>query len=1040
MHSLLEQYQAAMLNKRDRASCGYKTAPIFSRRQVNFTPTASVTHLAASNNQLVLATANKQLLLIDLNTPNTPVEVDVMKETTGSRIQHVFLDPTGRHTLVSTLAQSGDLSAASLLHVMAPTSASTSSPSLFPLSSAGRCARVRQVTQMKGSLVTAVGWNVWSGRGPLGCSGSASSSTGPILLGTSVGDVFEMNLCADEKLFSRFEVYNKKLYEISDCHGICEIMYRRVAACGQTSIQRCCVLVATATRLYQFVGELGASVGQYDRSQLANVFTLTPGVPEQFHEIPSGWPMSRLSFFTPEGAKHALPSHFAWMTEPGVLYGELNFSCERVISDHATVQTTNPASDGTALSSSTDHQLIGDTFLISHSDPPTLSASSTASLPSIASEDTAAAAVMTRTVALTQFHVVSVSETRLTAVNTFSQLLVFEDNVNNESYGAVVGLARDPMSGVLWLAAERAVFRYTVADESRNVWQILVDKGMFAEARRCCQHNSEVFAKVLACHAEKCFDECRYSDSAEIFAESDCRLEEVALRFIAAQLCQPLRIFLRKRLDSFSVLSDSQRRHSLVLVLLWIVELFLGQLDSCSVGSDSFKHLQNQLVCFITEDFSHDIREQCKGPIYALMRSHGYSSMVAVLASKLHDFDLLIQYELKEGKINQVVSTLTSHPNPALVYRYVGELMAAAPALTIDLLISQAEQLSLQELVPQLLLSDKSPLQGIEIVRFLEHCGLVLKCSDAAVHNYLITLYVQHCSSDKLMNYLRSQGMERSRVQYSITHVLRQCNELRPLAAVFVLSVAGRLEEAVALALKHDMAVAIEIAKKSKANEEMKKRLWLIIAEHLVKHANGVKSVIELVSQCPLLSIEDVLPFFDDFDTIDEFKGAICHSLEAYNAQIASLRHEMDEVAQASDNLSAETADLWRRCTTIPADARCQICHRPLLTDSAFVFPCNHSFHRECLLSELSQRLDHSEREILIHWQSELSSLPQSDRRVSVDGAEYDDGSVNSRARAAQLRSNIDELVSSQCLFCGDYLIRDLDNILTNCSLVDEMK
>lgn len=59
--------------------------------------------------------------------------------------------------------------------------------------------------------------------------------------------------------------------------------------------------------------------------------------------------------------------------------------------------------------------------------------------------------------------------------------------------------------------------------------------------------------------------------------------------------------------------------------------------------------------------------------------------------------------------------------------------------------------------------------------------------------------------------------------------------------------------------------------------------------------------------------------------------------------------------------------------------------------------------------------------------QSELSSLPQSDRRVSVDGAEYDDGSVNSRARAAQLRSNIDELVSSQCLFCGDYLIRYFD-------------
>lgn len=35
-----------------------------------------------------------------------------------------------------------------------------------------------------------------------------------------------------------------------------------------------------------------------------------------------------------------------------------------------------------------------------------------------------------------------------------------------------------------------------------------------------------------------------------------------------------------------------------------------------------------------------------------------------------------------------------------------------------------------------------------------------------------------------------------------------------------------------------------------------------------------------------LLKIEDVLPFFPNFVTIDNFKDAICDSLEQYNKQV----------------------------------------------------------------------------------------------------------------------------------------------------------
>lgn len=47
-----------------------------------------------------------------------------------------------------------------------------------------------------------------------------------------------------------------------------------------------------------------------------------------------------------------------------------------------------------------------------------------------------------------------------------------------------------------------------------------------------------------------------------------------------------------------------------------------------------------------------------------------------------------------------------------------------------------------------------------------------------------------------------------------------------------------------------------------------------------------------------LLKIEDILPFFPDFVTIDNFKGAITDSLTRYNRQIDELKAEMDEATE----------------------------------------------------------------------------------------------------------------------------------------------
>jgi vacuolar protein sorting-associated protein 18 len=110
-------------------------------------------------------------------------------------------------------------------------------------------------------------------------------------------------------------------------------------------------------------------------------------------------------------------------------------------------------------------------------------------------------------------------------------------------------------------------------------------------------------------------------------------------------------------------------------------------------------------------------------------------------------------------------------------------------------------------------------------------------------------------------------------------------------------------------------------------------------------------SAMRFLEDTDLLSIEDVLPFFPDFVVIDDFKDEICGALENYSAHIETLRREMDDATRNADAIKADVAALQQRFVTIDATERCANCKLPLLPRNFYVFPCQHSFHADCLVS-----------------------------------------------------------------------------------------
>lgn len=110
----------------------------------------------------------------------------------------------------------------------------------------------------------------------------------------------------------------------------------------------------------------------------------------------------------------------------------------------------------------------------------------------------------------------------------------------------------------------------------------------------------------------------------------------------------------------------------------------------------------------------------------------------------------------------------------------------------------------------------------------------------------------------------------------------------------------------------------------------------------------------EFLSLTPLLSIEDILPFFPDFFIIDNFKSEICLALEGYASRIEELKSEMDEATRSAESIRKDMDRLGERFVTIEQDEKCGMCSKRLMERGCYVFPCRHGFHADCLIAEVS--------------------------------------------------------------------------------------
>lgn len=134
-------------------------------------------------------------------------------------------------------------------------------------------------------------------------------------------------------------------------------------------------------------------------------------------------------------------------------------------------------------------------------------------------------------------------------------------------------------------------------------------------------------------------------------------------------------------------------------------------------------------------------------------------------------------------------------------------------------------------------------------------------------------------------------------------------------------------------------------------------------------------SAMRFLDGTSVLKIEDILPFFPDFVVIDDFKDEICTALEGYSAQIDSLKSEMNDATRTAEMIKQDMVALQDRFFTVEPNDACAHCQLPLLTRQFYAFPCQHSFHADCLIGQVKEYLPTTSLRQIVHLQNELLRL-----------------------------------------------------------------
>ena len=356
--------------------------------------------------------------------------------------------------------------------------------------------------------------------------------------------------------------------------------------------------------------------------------------------------------------------------------------------------------------------------------------------------------------------------------------------------------------------------------------------------------------------------------------------------------------------------------------------------------------------------------------------------------------------------------------------------MKYEPKRSVEILIELAKQkkgqIDAKKLLPALMNVDQ--ISREEATKFEQFLIKEFKFKDKSLHN----LYLFHLSEadgeKNLIDYLKTQeNLPELNFdsEYALS-VFKQNGKIE--SQIFLYSLLKMHSEAVTLAIENkklDLA-KINAQKPEKYDEELSRKLWLQIAIFHIKSGN-VRDALNVMNESKLIKMEDLLPYFDEQDSISNFKEDICKALAGYKTTIDELNEELKESKASAEQVKSELKFVKERFIEIEGIQPCEVCNKAVMKKCFYVYPCSHAYHRECLLDMMLPLLRVKDYIKANKISQILEAISEKEGRPSNKKAKK---SEESKESLKDLYVKLDNILAPQCYCCSHQFIETIKDDL----------
>ncbi|CAJ0932013.1 unnamed protein product, partial [Mesorhabditis belari] len=941
------------------------------KRDLRLSSPVKLSHLRVCNGILLAAIGPSTILKLSVSNAEKPVEINLPNAPAGPSLAHLHLSPTGLHAIVSFLG----------------------GENYYIHTKTGNCFALK-----KRSVIMTVGWN-----GEI----QKDDETGPILVGTSRGGIYETSINSAGTITYFKEIKNSLVEKDTP---ISDIQLRMISDEDEKNSRWICFVSQTA-KLFSVVGFVDLPAMQTitkSATQFIGTSTLQSGwmvgmgpsgdAPEpvfaQLFNPKSLGSTSVLSAQSATPSKKAFlalypptdePKRFVWLSGSSYTIGRVDLSVENAkeaMIEEKTIQNFRlPRVEGNL------EEAVG--------------------------------------VALSEWHALIAFPSRITAVSLYSYATAYEDRIPIEM-GSIRGLTKDASSEYNWAFTETHSFKYRSNDEARYVWRVLLDKGDYAKAVVVARNRQTIdpsaFEWVLRRQADKYIQDKNYIAAAEILAHSSEPFETVVLRFLSTEEDRRtgLKTFLEKKLQQYQGAEDRIKREALTI---WLLEVQLEELaESRRSGGDTegdrTRQLTKQLQGFLTRKSVLEFVSTNRESVYKLIVSHADFDTQLYIANELK----VLKKQSAPDFFYKYAPILAKH-----IPRHVFQALLTVPKLRPNRFLSlftqcQNDREMAQAALPYLEAAVRTPTGK----------------GDVALQNMLIAMYSTH-RPKMLKGHLESLGIDRNSIPYNIDYALRTCQQSgHDECVIFLYCVNEMFLEAVDIALKIDINLAKSCARWMEPGddflcekfypEELRRRVWLKIASHVIQMGGEAAEAIGLLKESQdVIKIQDILPFFPQFVKIEHFKEPLCECLREHSTKIQELQRNMKEATQIATDIRDRCVKLDKRTTVIRAGEVCTSCFRSLLSRPFFAHSCRHFFHRDCLETIVRPFLSKGRIALLdelVKLELRLIDLLNAEEQVGTGSVAH---VLDKERKLTEVNAQIGELLGDDCPLCGDRAIESID-------------